>query len=129
MNTALRFDRKGALRFAALQSGAGKELLKRSGRSPEDISSIVLVEPDSSHIKSEAILRIGKYLELPFPVLVQFGFPFPLFFRDTIYDQVSSFWAEHTCTATLEMCMLLSLHAYAAGCEYSLQGLWPLDSL
>ena len=34
---------QGLFRLAALQSAAGKELLQRVGRSPEDLSSIVLV--------------------------------------------------------------------------------------
>ena len=40
------FSVDSRLRFAALQSEAGKALLLRSGRSPEDISSLVLVEKD-----------------------------------------------------------------------------------
>lgn len=98
MNTALRFDEEGALRFAALQSGAGKSLLKRSGRQPDDISSIVLVESDESYIKSEAILRIAKYLQNPFPFLAIFGFPLPLFVRDSLYDTVSP--RSEKCDAT-----------------------------
>ncbi len=39
----LEWDRRAAFRLAALQSPAGRELLLRSGRSPDDISSIVLV--------------------------------------------------------------------------------------
>ena len=38
-------DSPGAVRFAALQSAAGRALLQRAGRAPDDISSIVLVEP------------------------------------------------------------------------------------
>lgn len=34
------------IRFEALQSEAGKKLLQRSGRAPDDISSVVLVEKD-----------------------------------------------------------------------------------
>lgn len=34
------------IRFEALQSEAGKKLLMRSGRAPDDISSVVLVEKD-----------------------------------------------------------------------------------
>ncbi len=34
---------QGELRLAALQSEAGKELLQRVGRAPDDLSSIVLV--------------------------------------------------------------------------------------
>ncbi len=34
------------IRFEPLQSDAGKKLLRRSGRAPDDISSVVLVEKD-----------------------------------------------------------------------------------
>ncbi|GFQ05336.1 protein phyllo chloroplastic [Phtheirospermum japonicum] len=37
----------GNIRFEDLQSEAGKKLLQRSGRAPDDISSVVLVEKDS----------------------------------------------------------------------------------
>lgn len=43
VNLALDLDPPGNLRFAALQSDAGRSLLKRAGRDPNDISSIVLV--------------------------------------------------------------------------------------
>lgn len=35
-----------SIRFEPLQSEAGKMLLRRSGRDPDDISSVVLVEKD-----------------------------------------------------------------------------------
>jgi predicted DCC family thiol-disulfide oxidoreductase YuxK len=89
VNTALKFDKEGALRFAALQSDAGKALLRRSGRAPDDISSIVLVEENGSYIKSEAILRIAQYLQIPFPLLAQLAFPLPTFVRDGVYDQIA----------------------------------------
>lgn len=45
----LAWDREepGRFRFAALQSDAGRALLRRSGRSPDDISSIVLVREEA----------------------------------------------------------------------------------
>ncbi|KAE8721189.1 DCC family protein [Hibiscus syriacus] len=113
-----RKDRK--FRFEALQSEAGKKLL-RSGRVPDDISSVVLVEKDStisvypfyrplnlevygqperiiaayghvdiSYIKSEAVLKIMEYLELPFPQLAFFMQFIPLFVRDFMYDNVAN---------------------------------------
>ena len=70
---------------------AGKALLKRSGRSPDDISSIVLVEDDQSYIKSEAILRIGRRLNVPLQVLGTMGLiGVPGFLRDAAYDAVSA---------------------------------------
>ncbi|MCO5608512.1 hypothetical protein L7F22_062723 [Adiantum nelumboides] len=80
----------GTLRFAALQSPAGRVLLQRSGRSPDDISSIVLVEKDRSYIKSEAVLRIANYLQLPFPLIAGMLNPFPLFVKDIVYDTVAN---------------------------------------
>ena len=40
------FDVDRRIRFEALQSEAGKKLLRRSGRAPDDISSVVIVEKD-----------------------------------------------------------------------------------
>lgn len=40
----LAIDRR--IRYEALQSESGKKLLRRSGRAPDDISSVVLVEND-----------------------------------------------------------------------------------
>lgn len=34
------------IRYEALQSEAGRKLLRRSGRAPDDISSVVLVEQE-----------------------------------------------------------------------------------
>jgi predicted DCC family thiol-disulfide oxidoreductase YuxK len=83
-------DPQGKLRFAALQSGAGRALLQRSGRAPEDISSIVLVEPDRSYTHSEAILRIAQYLPGPFGVLGKLGLFTPGLVRDTFYSLVAA---------------------------------------
>ncbi|CAI5490116.1 unnamed protein product [Closterium sp. Naga37s-1] len=69
VNFALDADPQGRLRFAALQSEAGRALLARSGRSPDDISSIVLVERDGAYIKSDAVLRIARLLDLPLAFL------------------------------------------------------------
>ncbi|XVF86477.1 hypothetical protein PTKIN_Ptkin18bG0043500 [Pterospermum kingtungense] len=93
-NGGVRFvrdvDRNRRIRFEALQSEAGKKLLRRSGRAPDDISSVVLVEKDRSYIKSEAVLRIMEYLDLPFPQLALFLQFVPLFIRDFVYDNVAN---------------------------------------
>ncbi|KAL5975812.1 hypothetical protein ACLOJK_020140 [Asimina triloba] len=92
-NGGVRFvranDHKRNIRYEALQSEAGKQLLQRSGRSPDDISSVVLVEEDRSYIKSEAVLKIMEYLDLPFPQLAFFLQIVPLFLRDFVYDNVA----------------------------------------
>ncbi|KAL0547491.1 hypothetical protein IC582_017427 [Cucumis melo] len=92
-NGGVRFvranDRNRRIRLEALQSDAGKKLLRRSGRAPDDISSVVLVEKDRSYIKSEAVLRIMEYLELPFPQLAFFLQFVPLFVRNIVYDNIA----------------------------------------
>ena len=85
----LTWDREGAYRFAALQSPAGRALLQRSGRAPDDISSIVLVERGQSFVKSAAVLRIATRLRAPLPlVAAALDGAFPLAFKDWFYEQV-----------------------------------------
>jgi len=86
----LRFDTNANARFAALQSEAGQNLLTRAGRAPDDISSIVLCESDgTSHVKSDAILRIAQLMDIPFRIIAPLGFLFPSGFRDGVYDVIS----------------------------------------
>ena len=88
----LRNDARGPgrARFAALQSPAGRALLRRAGRSPSDISSIVLVGPDAAHVRSDAILRIAQLLGHPWPLLGAMGLVVPRFVRDGVYDLVAA---------------------------------------
>lgn len=59
--------------------------LPRSGRDPDDISSIVLVEREASYIKSEAILRIGSGLGAPLPLVAgALNAGFPLSFKNGV---------------------------------------------
>ncbi|KAG2729290.1 hypothetical protein I3843_01G237600 [Carya illinoinensis] len=92
-NGGVRFvrenDRNRRIRFEPLQSDAGKKLLRRSGRAPDDISSVVLVEKDRSYIKSEAVLKIMDYIDIPFPQLAFFLQFVPQFIRDIAYDNVA----------------------------------------
>ncbi|KAE8794436.1 DCC family protein [Hordeum vulgare] len=92
-NGGVRFVREHdpgrSIRYIPLQSDSGRKLLRRSGRSPDDISSVVLVEKDRSYIKSDAVLRIMEYLNLPFPQLAALLKIAPLFVRDFAYDNVA----------------------------------------
>ncbi|KAG6545258.1 hypothetical protein Mapa_013371 [Marchantia paleacea] len=89
VNFILDNDTEGKVRFAALQSEAGRALLARSGRSPDDISSVVLVDKEGAYIKSEAVLNTLRYLEFPFPPVAMAASIVPLFIRDVVYDQVA----------------------------------------
>ena len=89
VNAVLNTDDTGKFRLAALQSETGKQLLARCGRSRDDISSIVLVEENACHIKSDAVLRIGQGLNAPLAALSSLGMPVPGELRDAAYVQVS----------------------------------------
>ncbi|XP_042500681.1 DCC family protein At1g52590, chloroplastic [Macadamia integrifolia] len=93
-NGGVRFvrenDRDRNIRFEALQSESGRKLLRRSGRSPDDISSVVLVEKERSYIKSDAVLKIMEYINLPFPQIAFFLQFVPMFMRDFVYDNVAN---------------------------------------
>ncbi|CAI0542204.1 unnamed protein product [Linum tenue] len=93
-NGGVRFvrqnDQNRRIRYEALQSESGMNLLRRSGRAPDDISSVVLVEKDRSYVKSEAVMKIMEYIDLPFPQLAFFLQFVPLFVRDFVYDNVAN---------------------------------------
>ncbi|PWZ07661.1 DCC family protein [Zea mays] len=67
-NGGIRFVREQhpnrSIRDMPLQIEYRRELLQRSGRSPDGISSVILVEKDRSFIKSKVVLRIMEYLNL-----------------------------------------------------------------
>lgn len=84
----LRLDTEKKLKYAALQSGPGLQLLAETG-APDDLSTVVFIDGDNAYTYSDAVLRIGEVLPapLPFPatlarVLV------PRLFRDAFYTNV-----------------------------------------
>ena len=60
INLILKRDKAGVFRFAALQSDAGREQLKRFNLDKRPMTSVVLVEGNRHFEKSEAALRILK---------------------------------------------------------------------
>jgi predicted DCC family thiol-disulfide oxidoreductase YuxK len=96
VNFAIEYDAdvtgRGSLRFAALQSDAGRAMLVRAGRDADDISSIVFVERGGvARVKSDAILAIAKRLRAPFPQLSALGRVFvPRMLGDAVYDLVAN---------------------------------------
>uniref|UniRef100_A0A7S0I226 Thiol-disulfide oxidoreductase DCC n=1 Tax=Hanusia phi TaxID=3032 RepID=A0A7S0I226_9CRYP len=45
VNFVMKRDREGAYKFASLQGAVGKTLMKRVGRDPSDLSTLVVIEP------------------------------------------------------------------------------------
>jgi predicted DCC family thiol-disulfide oxidoreductase YuxK len=90
VDAALALDgHRRRLRFAALQSPAGRRLLARAGRSPDDISSVVLVMPDGRvFTESAAVVEIGRVLGVPGPVAAA-ALALPARGRDAAYRTVA----------------------------------------
>lgn len=90
VNRFLDVDKEEKFRFSALQSEAGRSLLALSGRSPDDISSIVLVEANGeAHIQSDALLRMGRIIGGPVGLVLFPGIAVPKFVRNKMYDVVA----------------------------------------
>jgi predicted DCC family thiol-disulfide oxidoreductase YuxK len=84
----LNNDRRGTLRFAALQSDYGRAVVGRH-RELEGVDSVVFVEPSAGgervHVRSEAALKVAAYLGGLWKVfLCAYVVPRPL--RDYLYD-------------------------------------------
>jgi len=86
----LRHDRRGLMRFAALQSGYG-EAVKTRHPEVRGVDSIVLIErvPGTGEervlLRSNAALRVAAYLGGWWRLLVVFGLV-PQAVRDGVYD-------------------------------------------
>ena len=77
-------DPRGALRFASLQSDAGRALIGDCGL-PERPESIVLIEDGRCYDRSDAVLRIAQRLTFPWRIAWWLrALPRPL--RDRLYD-------------------------------------------
>lgn len=99
----LRNDRRGRFRFAALQSEAGRALLRKHGLPPEALDSVVLVEDGKAWRKSRAALRIARGMDAPWPLLSPLRIiPAPV--ADFFYDLLAK--NRYRIFGKLDACML-----------------------
>ncbi len=84
----IRRDPKGKFKFASLQSDVGRSLLKQFNIDPDLLHSIVVVDNDMAFQRSDAALRIAKYLGGGWKILMAFNI-LPKFFRDAIYNVIA----------------------------------------
>ncbi|WP_324662873.1 thiol-disulfide oxidoreductase DCC family protein [Haloarcula sediminis] len=82
-------DPEGRIRFAPLQSAAGKALLAGHGLPPSDLDSVVLVDDGEVYRKSEAVIRVAKLLGWPYRAATV-GRVVPQSVRDGLYDVVAA---------------------------------------
>lgn len=104
----IRHDRRSAFRFAALQSEAARRLLAESPAPAALPDSIVLIDADGAHTRSDAVIRIARRLGLPWS-LAAAAAVLPRGWRDELYGWVARnryrwFGRQNTCmTPTAEL--------------------------
>ena len=84
----IKRDTRALFRFAALQSRTGQRLLTESGRCPQSLDSMVLIDAGSVFTKSDAALRIAGSLSGVWPLLGLFRVV-PRWLRNGVYDCVA----------------------------------------
>ncbi|MDY6779996.1 MAG: thiol-disulfide oxidoreductase DCC family protein [Halobacteria archaeon] len=91
----IRNDPNKRLRFAPLQSDVAERLLRGcEGEDGSDVDldsldTVVLIDSGDCYVKSDAALRVAKYVGLPYRLLYPFRFV-PRFVRDFVYDFVAN---------------------------------------
>lgn len=100
VNFAIRNDPKAVLKFAPLQSDAGKALQQKFTIAPE-IDSLVFIDNDKAYVYADAALRITKYLRWPAKMLYVFMIV-PAFIRTPVYKWIAKnrykwFGKKETC--------------------------------
>ena len=88
VNFILRFDRKGRLKLAPLQSDYGRQVLASHEIKSNPMDSIMLLEGERLTVQSTAVIHISKYLGGAWP-LCMIALAIPCFIRDAVYDVVA----------------------------------------
>ena len=91
VDTLIKFDKNNVFSFTSLQSTNGKDILRRIGRNPEDISTVVLVKTiDEVYYKSDVPLKVVELLGVSPPFINLLGTVINKSIRDKLYDGVAS---------------------------------------
>ncbi len=90
VNFIIAHDKKDVFRYASLQSEIGKKLTSERGLDPNEIDSILLIEPGKAYYrKSTAALKISEDLSGGYKLLKIFLL-LPASLRDRVYDFIAS---------------------------------------
>lgn len=88
VNFLIQQDKKKVLRFAAMQSETGKELLLKYNFPPDYLKSFVLIKDGKAYTKSTAALKLFDHLPWYWKWIQTFWVvPKPL--RDGVYEFIS----------------------------------------
>ncbi len=88
VNFVIDRDKNSVIKFAALQSEAGQQLLKQFNLPTSEFNSFIFIEGGKVYTASTAALKVSKYLAALWPSL--YGFIIvPKFLRDGIYKWIA----------------------------------------
>ncbi len=101
----IKYDRNNIFRFAAMQTKVGENIIQEYGVL-NDRKSIILIKQGVVLYKSDAIIEIAKQIT-GWPSIFKYGFLFPKFLRDGIYDLIAKnryflFGKKETCSIPSE---------------------------
>ena len=101
----IKYDKNNIFRFAAMQTKAGENIIQEY-RILNDRKSIILIKQGTVFYKSDAIIEIAKQIT-GWPSILKYGFLFPKFLRDGIYDLIAKnryflFGKKETCSIPSE---------------------------
>ncbi|MBI1305065.1 MAG: DUF393 domain-containing protein [Bacteroidetes bacterium] len=88
VNVCVRYNSKGKLKFASLQSETAKRLLNIELRKPGEPDSIVFWDHGRVFTESDAVMRLSRYLVFPISVFGSFLW-IPKSFRDAVYRWIA----------------------------------------
>ncbi len=88
INFVLKKDKTKSIKFAALQSEAGKEIVQQFGLPPNDMRSFLLIEDGKVYSRSAAALKVCRYLTGAWPLCYAFII-IPAFIRNAVYDLIA----------------------------------------
>lgn len=88
VNFTIKRDKHKKIKFAPLQSEAGRQLLKQYGLPEREMKSFLFIENGKVYDRSTAALRVSRYLTGLWPLL--YGFiVVPSFIRNAVYDFIA----------------------------------------
>ena len=82
-------DPKKKFKFSSIQSEIGKELVKKCGGDPDNVTAMYVIEREKCFEASGAVLRIAKCLSGFWPIFYYLGILVPPFVRNIVYYAVS----------------------------------------
>ena len=88
VNFTIKRDKKKVIKFAALQSDTGMQLIQQYGLPVNDMSSFLFIEKGIVYNRSTAALKVCRHLKGLWPLC--YGFMIvPAFIRNGIYDFIA----------------------------------------